>query len=228
MSACVERVINGPAIKSEDGTALQSFSVLLSSCKNTLTNIGYLSKIENPHSLRKIVSRLPVNVHQKWHYVADTITDRQEREITISDIARFAEEKDCILMQPIFGVVSSELEGKGSLHTRKSTSRKVSLFADDAQNPYNTNKGVSDEISKPRSSHSRLCCPLCKSPHWLSQHDDFRRGSVSERYKLVQEKELCNNCLVTSHYAIACPKRSFCKVDGCQDKHSTFLHPPAV
>ena len=33
--ACVERVTNGPAIKSEAGAALQLFSVLLTSCKNT-------------------------------------------------------------------------------------------------------------------------------------------------------------------------------------------------
>ena len=75
-SACVERVINGPAIKSEDGAALQSFSVLLTSCKNTLTDIGYLSKIENSDSLKKIVSRLPFNLRQKWRDVADTITER--------------------------------------------------------------------------------------------------------------------------------------------------------
>ena len=34
-SACVERVTNGPAIKSEDRAALQSSSLLLTSCKNT-------------------------------------------------------------------------------------------------------------------------------------------------------------------------------------------------
>ena len=73
-SAWVERVTNGPAIKSEDGAALQLFSVLLTSYKNTLTDIGYLSKIENPDSLKKIVSRLPFNLRQKWRDVADTIT----------------------------------------------------------------------------------------------------------------------------------------------------------
>ena len=25
-----------------------------------------------------------------------------------------------------------------------------------------------------------------------------------------------------------CPKTSFCQVDGCDDKHSILLHPPAV
>ena len=58
-SACVERVTNGPGIKSEEGAALQSFSLLLTGCKNTLSDIVYLSKIENPDSLKKIASRLP-------------------------------------------------------------------------------------------------------------------------------------------------------------------------
>ena len=49
-SAYVERVTNGPAIKAEDGAALQSFSALLTTCKNTLNEIGYLGKIENPES----------------------------------------------------------------------------------------------------------------------------------------------------------------------------------
>ena len=75
-SACVEQVTNGPSIKCEDGAPLQTFSVLLPSCKNTLTDIGYLIKIENPNSLKKIVSRLPSNLHQKWRDVADTITEK--------------------------------------------------------------------------------------------------------------------------------------------------------
>ena len=37
-SAYVERVTNGPAIKVEDGPALQSFSALLTACKNTLND----------------------------------------------------------------------------------------------------------------------------------------------------------------------------------------------
>ena len=227
-SACVERVTNGPAIKPEDGAALQSFSVLLTSCKNTLTDIGYLSKIENPDSLKKVVSRLPFNLRQKWRDVADTITERQEREVTISDVASFVEEKARILTHPIFGDISSEPKGKGGLDKRKSTSRRVSSFAADAHNPDHTGEGVSEEISVPRFNRNSLCCPLCKSPHWLSQCNDFRRRGVSERYEFVREKELCYNCLVPGHYVAACPKTSFCKVDGCHDKHSTFLHLPSA
>ena len=58
-SSYIERVINGPPIKSENAAALQRFSVLLASCKNMLKDIGYLSKIENPDSMRRIINRLP-------------------------------------------------------------------------------------------------------------------------------------------------------------------------
>ena len=47
-SAYVEKVANGPQIKSEDGEALQKFPVLLTSCRNTLKETEYLSKIDNP------------------------------------------------------------------------------------------------------------------------------------------------------------------------------------
>ena len=46
-TALVDRLTNGPPIKHEDCNALQKFSVLLTSCNNTLQEIGYLNKIEN-------------------------------------------------------------------------------------------------------------------------------------------------------------------------------------
>ena len=105
---------------------------------------------------------------------------------------------------------------------RKLTSRRVSSFAADPHNPdCCTGEGISEET--PRSNHKRLCCLLCKSSQWLSQCNDFRTKRISERYEFVREKELC---LVPGHYAIVCPTMSFRKVDGCHDKHSTFLHPP--
>ena len=55
----VDCVINGQPIHSEDDPALQKFSMLLTSCRNTLREISYLNHLENPQGLRKIVDRLP-------------------------------------------------------------------------------------------------------------------------------------------------------------------------
>ena len=60
--------------------------------------------------------------------------------------------------------------------------------------------------------------------HWLSQYSDFRKLRLSDRLKFVRAKKLCLNCLVSRHFVQECPKQSFCHIEGCTKKHSTFLH----
>ena len=81
-SAYVDRVINGQPIRAKDGPALQNYSVLLTSCSNTLQQIGYMNRLENPEGLRKIVDRLPYNLRLKWREIADNITQRDKRDAT--------------------------------------------------------------------------------------------------------------------------------------------------
>ena len=75
------RAINGPPIKHEEGQALQKFSVLLTSCKNTLKEIGCPSKIKNADSLQRVIERLPFQLRQKWCDVADDMVDKYQAEI---------------------------------------------------------------------------------------------------------------------------------------------------
>ena len=107
-TAYVDRVTNGPSIKSEDGEALQKFSIFLTSCKNALKDIGYLSKIGNPDSLRKIVNRLPFGLRRRWRDVADNITEKDEMEITIEDIAAFVAKTARAAAHPIFGSLAGD------------------------------------------------------------------------------------------------------------------------
>ncbi|KAK3698421.1 hypothetical protein QZH41_001197 [Actinostola sp. cb2023] len=88
-AAYVNRLTEGQPIKAESVEALQRFSILLTSCKNALQDIGYLSKVENPDSLKRIIDRLPFGLRLKWRDIADGITEKQEREVTIEDIADF-------------------------------------------------------------------------------------------------------------------------------------------
>ena len=81
-TAYVDRVINGQPIRAEDGPALQRFSVLLTSCTNTLNEIGYLNRLENPVSFRKIVDILPYPLRLKRRDVLDTIARKKEGILT--------------------------------------------------------------------------------------------------------------------------------------------------
>ena len=104
----MDRVINGAPIRAEDGPSLQKFSILLTSCRNTLKEIGYLNCLENPDSLRKIVERLPHPLRLKWSDLVDTISQKEKRDPNLKDISEFVEAKSRAANHPIFGKVQSE------------------------------------------------------------------------------------------------------------------------
>ena len=224
-NAFVEKLAKGPAIKAEDGDALTRFSTLLSSCRNTLKEIGYLNKVENPDTLKAIVGRLPYGLRQRWRDVADDITENQEREITVEDLNRFVAAKARAANHAVFGDISVQQQPTtpGNARARlKQTPRNTSSLAT------NTYSEASSEPPNTHQNQNRRRCPMCDSNHWLSQCIDFKRKSVKERIAFVRLKGLCDNCLVYGHRASACPKPRFCRVTGCNGNHSSFLHPRSV
>ncbi|KAK3735155.1 hypothetical protein QZH41_020254, partial [Actinostola sp. cb2023] len=213
-TAYVDRVINGQPIRTEDGPALQKFSILLTSCNNTLKEIGYLSRLENPESLRKIVDRLPYSLKLKWREAADSITQKGKRDPTLKDMTEFVEARSRVANHPIFGKISSNLQRSSNLNSNKQRRGAVSFAAE--ANP---------QQPQPRNAErKRVKCPSCDKDHWLSQCDDFKKLNLQDRYKLVRAKRLCLNCLVSGHFVHECPKKSFCRIQDCTKKHSTFLH----
>ena len=81
-AAHVQQLIEGPPIKNEDGTALQQFSVQLTSCTNTLEKIGYLDKLNNSDNLKKIIDRLPYAMRVRWRDTVDRIIEKEARDVT--------------------------------------------------------------------------------------------------------------------------------------------------
>ena len=223
--ALVERLTKGPAIKGEDGQALDKFSVQLTSCTNTLKQIGYMSKMENPDCLKKLVEKLPFGMRRKWRDVAVRITEDERREISIQDVSKFVAAEARVATHPIFGSLSAVNNHTDSNSKRKPSQKQSSSFAvhGATSNPKNTaamSEGEKDGVGRKSKE-----CPLCGSNHWLSQCSSFKEKSIGDRRAFVRSKKLCDNCLVGGHFAKACQKASFCKISDCTGKHSTYLHP---
>ena len=64
-AALVERLINGPPMKSEDGNALQKLSIALANCKSTLQDVSYLGKVDNPDSPKKNCKKVATPIKKK-------------------------------------------------------------------------------------------------------------------------------------------------------------------
>ena len=63
--ALVERLINGPPIRNEDCNALQKVSIALTNCKNTLQDVGYLNKVDNPENCEKAASYIETKLERQ-------------------------------------------------------------------------------------------------------------------------------------------------------------------
>ena len=223
-SAFVEKLVKGSAIKAEDGEALRRFSILLTSCKNTVQDIGYLNKVENPDNMKAIVGRLPFGLRQKWRDVADNITENLGREITIGDLSNFVTSKARAATHAVFGDLQSHLPSStgGVKVKQKPAPRNASSFVTQTES-----HRISANLKKQQLQNDRKC-PLCGLNHWLSHCSAFKEKSLSDRLSFVRSKGLCDNCLVPGHMASSCPKPRFCRVTGCTGNHSSFLHPRSV
>ena len=216
----VDRVTMGPQIRAEKTEDLRKFSTLITSCKNALRDIGYLNRINNPDCLKNIVDRLPFDMKHKCCDIADDISESKRREITIEDNIQFIEKKARSASHPIFGNISSP-------NTSNQGKQQKLGNRSDGSSGRRLSFGISGEQkgdSRQGASRNRPQCPLCNTNHWLSQCSEFRSKSLDKRLKVIRAKGLCNNCLVSGHVVRECPKESFCNVEGCKSKHSTFLH----
>ena len=223
-TAYAERVMKAPQIKAEDGQGLQRYSVLLTSCKNTLKEIGCLNKLDNPDTLQKIVEKLPFALRRRWRDIADSITEEQKRDITIEDVTEFVDKRARAANHPQFGNLAGSVSETRNRSASSAIERKRKPTFTSTKLSYATHgetmHGNASEDSKIQK------CILCTQQHWLSRCKAFREKSTQERLKFVREKGLCDNCLQVGHMAKSCPKESFCKVENCRvgRKHSTFLH----
>ena len=129
--------------------------------------------------------------------------------MTVNDITLFVTARARAATHPIFGKIANESKSKPLNSKARRDGPRGSGFS--------TQGGKLTTKSK---------CPLCNADHWLSRCEKFRKQSIRERQDLVRAKKLCINCLSgDGHFVRDCPTESFCKVHGCNSKHSTFLHP---
>ena len=220
-AAHIGQLTEGPQIKSEDGNALLQFSIQLTSCTNTLKEIGSLTKLDHPENLKKIINRLPFGMRLKWRDVVDGIVQRERRDVTINDVTEFVTVRARAASHPIFGKVVNENKGKqeGTKGKRPFYGGRVNGFA---------TQGELQESARDQEGRTiKNVCP-CNENHWLARCDKFKRMSLEQRMEFVKNKRLCLNCFTAGHFVRSCPKRSFCKIQGCTGKHSTFLHPKSA
>lgn len=61
-----ETCLDWPPIKPEDGAALQSFELFLTSCSNTMIDINSMDKLDLASNIKALVNKLPYKLKEAW------------------------------------------------------------------------------------------------------------------------------------------------------------------
>ena len=219
--AYVDRVLAFPNIKSEDSSAMRKYSVLLTSCQNTLDEVGFLNKIENIATLRQVIMKLPFELRRKWRAKADFITEDLDREITLVDVVNFIDKEARAVNHPMFGDLSlddHQVKSKGII---PSSANKKSTFVTNAEGA-GKSENTGPTFSQNGASKPRFPCVVCNDEHRVYDCLKLKSMDCEHRVKCAKEKGLCFNCLIPKHRVQQCRKPPSCTI--CSKKHHTLLH----
>lgn len=63
--AYIEKALNWDQI----GKALHSYALYLRGCSNSVQNLTHISELDSPSNIKRLVSKLPFKLQEKWHSV---------------------------------------------------------------------------------------------------------------------------------------------------------------
>ena len=213
-------------MKAEDSGALNKFSIFLMRCKNAMEGSEYLTKLEQPDTIKKLIMKLPFSLRKTWRRLADQITETEKRSVKFSDLAEFVENEARISTNPVFGIIVGKVDMRNSRSQSSSghggkRARELSLATQVGCD--HSLSSISSPARSPTSTGDVLC-DYCNSGHALETFEALRRLPYQDRIQFLISKNLCFGCLSKDHAARIRPERKRRTVPNCGRKHLTILH----
>ncbi|KAL2099387.1 hypothetical protein ACEWY4_005867 [Coilia grayii] len=227
-TALIEKASKWPQIKAEDGKALSAFSVFLVSCRNAMEDIDYMEEMDNPTTMRTIISKLPFKIRERWRVYSYDIQEQRRKRARFTELVSFVERQAKIMSDPLFGdidAVSTEKVTKKSQQGNKSKKdgKHGSSFATKVDQVGNSES--SETTSKSDASLNSAFtkpCMFCEKNHTLQECCKIKEKVHSGRVDFLKKNGLCFSCLVKGHLSKECKKKMTCEV--CSLKHPSLLH----
>ena len=223
VTAYETKALNWPEVRAEDSISLDRFSIFLMRCKNAMECSKYLTKLEQPDTIQKLVMKLPFNLRKTWRRLVDHIMETERRSLSFSNLAEFVDNEARVTANPVFGKITEDTKPKNKRKDKQNRSgrSKTSLAAqvDNVQSP-----PPEAPLSGSTPPSEEVLCSLCNSRHALDACEALRRLPHPDRIQFLKSKHLCFGCLSSTHAVKECPERKTCTVANCTRKHPTILH----
>ena len=198
--ALISKLTSGDRIGRNDRTKLRDFSIDLINCLATIQCIGFSADINANENLRKIITRLPDNLIERWRAIASELREKGQTP-SVRHISDFVRKRVKAEFDPDFGDIN-----------------RVS------RNERSHNKGV---FSAQRDqAKAQLKCFVCQNEnHKVPECPKMIQATIEERLQLARKARLCFGCLKRGHPIKECRSKKNCDKDpACTFSHHPLLH----
>lgn len=232
-TAYIEKAMNWPAIKPEDGKGLNNFALYLRSCCNAMQNVAYMEELDSPSNMRAVLAKLPFKLRDKWRSVACHLTESRQTRAKFKDLVEFTEKQARISLDPIFGnILDSSYKPKVTQpepKLRPKSASRGSSFATtidtsfrDCDEPAHVQDKDKDKGKGKESVTTKKPCIFCTGEHDIDTCKKLKAKPHKEKVEILRRKGLCFGCLKRGHMSKECKRRVICGT--CKLKHPTVLH----
>ena len=222
--AHIRKLENLRPLKQADGTSLLEFARHLEVANRTLSGMGseYISDLNHTNTLRELNKKLPFFMRIKWTECAGRIISAGSKP-QFADFLKFLKDR-AKLVNNEFG------EDLTTSSKEKVNVKQKDLWGRPPSRVMSLATGVRGQQGNlRRMNQARPVCVVCRGHHGVWRCDKFKNQSHQDKWKVVQEQNLCLKCLQVGHFARTCPKTRFrCQVEGCNKDHNTLMHPPSA
>ena len=220
----IKKLENLRPLKQADGTSLLEFARHLVVANRTLSGMGseYISDLNHTNALRELNKKLPFFMRIKWTECAGRIISAGSKP-QFADFLKFLMDRAKLVNNEFGEQLTTSSKEKLNMKQKDLWGRPPSRVTSLATGV----RGQHGNLR--RMNQARPVCVVCRGHHGVWRCDKFKNQSHQDKWKVVQEQNLCLKCLQVSHFARTCPKTRFrCQVEGCNKDHNTLMHPPSA
>lgn len=214
-SAYMDKIFSWPAIKSEDGKALQAYSLFLRGCCNAMKDVYDLCDLNTSANMIAVIKKLPYKLRDKWRTEACNIQERHRKRAMFVDIVTFIEREVRIATDPVFGDIQDP-PTMGAFSGRAKPVPRLQARGSSFATTLTT-------VERDAKDGSEKTCLFCKKDgHMLESCTLLERRDHSEKMEFLKRNGVCFGCLCTGHISRDCRERLSCKT--CGSRHPSLLH----
>ncbi|KAK7925238.1 hypothetical protein WMY93_007548 [Mugilogobius chulae] len=193
--AYINKALDWPTIKSDDGEALHAFGLFLTGCRNAMNDVEFMEELDNTANMRAIIAKLPYKLRERWRTYACGVHEWDQRRAKFEDLVDFVNKQAKEALHPLFGdIKDGAAKGQAKSQTderlqKRFSSRKAFTTAATITSFQDANPKAKNKVGDTQVCAFSKPCLFCQgAEHVMEQCKKMKKSLHKEKIDFLRAK----------------------------------------